>query len=198
MKWTQSDSGHEFKEISAGAYPAICYRIIDLGTQETSFQGKTKFAHKVLFMFETNELMQDGRPYVMPIRFTVSFHEKANLRHFLSGWRGRDFTEEELQGFDPRNLLDKSCLLTIIEKAGKTYIQSASRLPKGLEAPKRQNELLFLSLDEFDQAVFDKLSPKLQETIKKSPEYRQAISGGDKIPESNTGSFEDFEDDFPF
>jgi hypothetical protein len=111
----------------------------------------------------------------------VSLHEKATLRQFLAGWRGRDFNEEELKGFDPRVLIGKGCLLSLIQNGEYVNIGSASKLPKGMEAPTPTNPTIFFSLSEFDQAEFDKISDKIKEKILQSPEA-QALGIGSKTP----------------
>jgi hypothetical protein len=165
-----------FENPPAGAHPAVCTKMIDLGTQETTWQGTTKFAHKVKIVFELAEKMKDGRPFLTMRDFTVSLHENASLRAFLASWRGRDFTDEELAGFDPKVLIGKGCLLSLIEKGEYINIDSCMRLPKGMEAPAPVGDTVFFSLSEFDQAEFDKLSDKIREKIMKSPEY-QSLKG---------------------
>ena len=175
MKFANTGGG-TFENPPAGAYPAVCTKMIDLGTQEVSWQGAIKYAHKVKIVFELDEKMTDGRPFITMRDFTVSLHEKAALRIFLKNWRGRDFTDEELRGFDPKVLIGKGCLLSLVENGEYVNIDSVMKLPKGMEAPVPVNPTVFFSLAEFDQAEFDKLSPKIQEKIMKSPEY-QSLKG---------------------
>lgn len=174
-------TGGSFENPQPGAYPAVCTKMIDLGTQETTWQGATKLAHKVKIVFELSEKMTDGRPFITMRDFTVSLHENAQLRKFLASWRGRDFTPEELAGFDPKVLIGKGVLLSLIERGEYVNIDSAMKLPKGMEAPVPQGETVFFSLADFDQAEFDKLSDKIREKIMKSPEY-QSMNGAPKSP----------------
>ena len=62
-------------------------------------------------------------PLTVSRTFTVSLHEKANLRKFLSAWRGRDFTTEEAKAFDVSKLLGAYCMVNVTESEtnGKTY-----------------------------------------------------------------------------
>lgn len=169
-------SGGDFKQVEPGSYSAVLTKMIDLGTQEIVWQGASKFAHKVKMVWELSELMPDGRPFITSRDFTVSLHEKSALRGFLNGWRGRDFTEEELKGFDPKVLIGKGCLLSMVQNGDFVNVQSASKLPKGMEAPVPAGGTVFFSLSEFDQEAFDKLSDKIKEKIMKSPEY-QSLKG---------------------
>lgn len=173
--------GGDFSPPPAGVFTAICYRFIDLGTQQTQYQGQTKHQRKIMLSWEItdpDEHMEDGRPYSISSRYTWSMSDKATLRKTLESWRGKPFDEADFGegGFDTRNLIGAPCMLSIVHKdvEGKTYanISSVTRLPKQLPPGSLTNETVYFSLDEFDNAVFSKLSESLQTTIKASPEYQ--------------------------
>ncbi len=187
MKLTaNSGGGGNFENPEPGTYPAVCVRIIDMGTQESEWQGEKKSAHKLKIVWELSETMSDGRPFLAMRDFTVSLHEKSGLRKFLSGWRGRDFNEDELRGFDPAKLVNAGCLLALVQSdKGYINVASASKLPKGMEAPKPVGDCFLFSLSEFDQAKFNKLSPKIQDRIRLSPEF--ARIGTDAFAEIDDG-----------
>jgi hypothetical protein len=180
--------GGDFVLPPEGTHPALLYRLIDLGTQITTYKGEQKIAHQILLGWELKgdeTIMEDGRPMSMHKRYTWSMHEKASLRKALEAWRGAKFQEKDFGpgGFDTRNLIGKSCLLSIVheEKGDKTYanIVSVSKLPKGMTAGSLINDAvyLWLSPEGFDKAVFEKLSDSLKATIAKSPEYQDLIGG---------------------
>lgn len=203
-----SDGG-EFVPPPAGTFPAICYRIIDLGTQETTFQGERKEQHKVLLSWELKSdetIMDDGQPMSIHQRYTWSMHEKATLRRHLEAWRGAKFKDSDFGpgGFDVKNVLGKSCMLTIMhnESNGKTYanVASVSKLPKGMTAGELHNKtmLIWLTRDEFDRDAFDELSDGLKMTIKKSPEYNNlSRSGGGAETRAAKGGA-GLDDEIPF
>jgi hypothetical protein len=78
-------------------------------------------------------------PFLVRRRYTCSLHEKATLRRDLESWRGRAFTDKELEAFDLESLLSVGCLINVIHESrnGSTYANVASvmRLPKGMTAP---------------------------------------------------------------
>lgn len=187
MKFAAGGANYENPE--PGSYAAVCIRMIDMGTQPQEWQGTTKFNHKVKIVWELSEKMADGRPFISMRDFTVSLHEKAALRKFLAGWRGRDFTPEELAGFDPKVLIGKGCLLSLIQNGEFINIDSASKLPKGMEAPVPQNPTIFFSLSDFSQEEFDKLSDKIKEKIKQSPEYQSLHNTRQDSTEEDDVSF---------
>jgi hypothetical protein len=174
------ETGGDFELQPEGTHTATCYRVIDLGTQEATYEGKTKKQHKVLIAWElTEEPMSDGRPFTIQKRYTLSSSEKATLRQDLEAWRGKKFTKEELGKFNISRLLKVSCMLGVkhSQSDGKTYadVSSILGMPKGIKGPPLVNEPFHFDLSNFDQSIFDKLSDKLKETIKKSPEYQELM-----------------------
>jgi len=200
----------EFKIAPAGSYLARLYRIIDIGTQTTEWMGKKKMQRKIICMFELhgedndgNPLtMDDGKPLVVSKRYTLSLDEKATLLKDLQAWRGKDFTQEELDGFSLEVLLGKFCMVAIThsEYQDKTYanISSISQVPavlKKLGEPQGINEAMMFSMDPWDKEKFEKLSEGLQNLIKKSAEYRNTF---DTPSESSSVPHESELDDIPF
>lgn len=204
MKWSES-GGKEFEAAPVGNHVARCVGLIDLGTQEGEYQGKTTHARKVVIRWELpNELMSEGeyagRPFIVSKFYTASLSEKANLRKELGSWRGRDFTADELTGFDAKNILDKPCMVNVIHNdKGKAKVAGVSPVPKGMNVPGRVNDILYFSLEEseFDPDTFDKLSEFYQEQIRKSPEWAD-IHGGAVKGASKASHFDDLKDDIPF
>ncbi len=128
-------SGKAFKPVPAGVHDAVCSHVIDLGFEYSEqFQKESR---KVMIIWEVNEPSDNGLPMTINKRYTLSLNEKAALRKDLRGWRGTDFTEEQLKGFDVEVLRGKQCQLHIIhnEKDGKTYANIAAVLPKGKNSP---------------------------------------------------------------
>jgi hypothetical protein len=130
-----ASSSANFKPCPSGVHDAVCAFVEDLGMEFNDQYQKEE--HKVLIMWEVNEPMDDGRPYMISKKYTISLHEKAQLRKDLEGWRGTKFTEEQLKGFDVEVLKGKQCQLHIIhnEKNGKTYANIQAVLPKGKNSP---------------------------------------------------------------
>lgn len=205
MKWTDTGSG-DFEQPPIGTHVARCVKMIDIGTQRGEYQGKATMKRQVIIGFELpNELMTEGdyagKPFVVSRFYTASLSEKANLRKDLANWRGRDFTQEELLGFDSKNILDKACMLSLTQNdKGKTRITGVMALPKGTQVPARVNNVVYLSLEpgEFDQAVFDALSEGYKKLIKVSPEYSELTQPKVSGTAAKNPAFADMEDDIPF
>ena len=144
--------------INEGTYQAVCYRLYDLGSQFSEKWGKT--AHQVLIIWEIQEarieIEKDGvkvdLPRVVSKKYTLSLNEKAVLRRDLQSWRGRNFTQDELNSFDITKLLGVNCMMQIIHnsKDGKTYANIASIMPlyKGMKKLEPENVATFFSMQD--------------------------------------------------
>lgn len=195
MKW--SDSGGSFEQPEPGTYAAVCYKILDIGTQESEYQGQKTVKRQVIIGWELNESMSDGRPFVVSKFYTQSLNDKATLRHDLAGWRGRDFTPDELAGFDAKNILGKPCMLSLtLSDKGRIKVASVAKLPKGMTAPIQVNPSIFLSLEPaaYNAAVFDAQTDKLKAIIMASPEW-QSLAKRSAAP---AGDFDNMPDDLPW
>jgi hypothetical protein len=185
MKWQAPVGGGDFQRPDPGTYLARCVRLIDLGTQTDEYQGQVSAKRKVLIGWELpTELIPNGdfagQPYLMTKFYRQSLHEKSNLRHDLTNWRGRDFTETELAGFDPRKILGVPCLVTVTaSENGRVNVTGVTAPPRGTTVPEQINESLYFSLEdgEFDRTIFDGLSEGIQKMIRESPEFKERTNG---------------------
>ncbi len=207
--YIQESTGGDFKPTPEGQHVMVCSRVIDLGTQESNFNGETKHQRKVLIVWELpNERTEDGKPLMHSEKFTWSFHEKANLRKTLEAWRGRRFKEEDFagppNGFHIKNVIGVPCYGQIIHETGgngKTYanLSSVMAFPgKRDEWPKVEGERLFLDLDDFDRATFDKLSDYWKGVIQNSPEGAYAMNPTQQREEQRDSRHSDMDDEIPF
>ena len=184
---TQSTS--DFKPTPPGQYMARCYRVIDLGTQETVWKGNTKHQRKVLISWEIhgeddngNPLVtEDGKPMMSSKRFTASIVEKAALRQFLESWRGKAFTGDELNRFDLKNMLGAWGMINITseEREGKTYsnVDTIMPIPAALRKslPNPVNPAAMFDMSRYTPSMdelFESFGKGLKETIMKSPEWQ--------------------------
>src|SRR5208282_4885166 len=179
MKW-QGSTG-DFQQPPTGTHLARCIGVIDLGTQKSEYQGQANIRRQVILRWELpTELMDDGRPFICSKFYTQSLNEKSKLYGDLVNWRGKEFSAEELKGFDARNVLDKTCMVSITEnEAGKARVTGIMKGPKHMECPPRVNDLVFFSLEngEYSKEGFEALPEGFQKIIKLSPEWAELTSG---------------------
>lgn len=209
------NGGGEFTPVPQGMHLARCYRVIDLGTQESTYLGTVKHLPKVMLQFEVHGENDAGKPIVtaknepMSIskNFTLSLAEMATLRKDLQTWRGREFTAEELRGFELKNVLGAWAMVSVIKAMGNngkeyTNIAAIMSVPPAIKRagiPEGHNDLKLFSIDEPDMALFDSFSSGLKEKIQKSPEWQ--ARDGTSAPASakaSASNFDNMDDDIPF
>ena len=188
MGLSVSDTGGSFELPPAGVHVVRCFRLVDLGTQTSNWQGKETRQAKVQLSWELlgDERMSDGKPFSITRRLTASLGEKATLRALLKSWRGRDFTADELRRFDLKTVVGVYGLGNIVHETreGNTYANLASLmpLPKGMPKPDAVNAPLIFDLENPDNNAWELLSQKMQETILESPEGYAWMNGAPKAP----------------
>ena len=210
----KDSGGGSFTPVAPGMHLARCYRIVDMGTQKTDFQGQVKHLQKVMLQFEVHGEDEDGKPLVtakgepMSIskNFTLSLAEKATLRLDLQAWRGRPFTADELRGFELKNVLGVWAMITAAKALGKngkefTNIVSINPVPvtiKRAGLPEGFNKLSSFDIDKPDMELFETFGNGLREKITSSPEWRARHQAPVSMPSSSGTGFDDMNDDIPF
>ena len=191
----------DFENPPAGSYVGRCVKLIDLGTQDDTWQGEAIKARKLAIFWELGgALMKDGRPFIVIKRFRFSMHKNANLRKTVQSWAGKQISDEQAAGMDLSKLLGTNALLTLTETAtGKIVVDSVIRRPEAMPAYPQVNPSQFVALDpaEFNAQAYAELTDYWKGVIAASPEYA-AITH--KLPPS-TGANQkpaNADDDIPF
>ena len=216
----RGNDGGTFTPVPPGMHLARCYRVVDLGTQTSEYLGQVKSLPKIMIQFEVHSEDDNGKPLVTPKgepmsiskNFTLSLKEMATLRKDLVSWRGREFTSQELDGFELKNILGAWAYLSIAKATGMngkeyTNIMSINPVPPALKKnglPNGHNQTAIFSLDEPDMEMFETFSDNLKAKIKSSPEWKrwdyesgEMQSGADREARKGSG-FDDMSDDIPF
>lgn len=213
MSLIAKGEGSSFIPVPTGMHLARCYRIVDLGTQESTYMGNVKQLHKMMMQFEVHgedaqgnlTVTSKGEPMTVSKNYTVTLSDKSNLRKDLQTWRGKDFTAEELRGFEVKNVLGQWAMISVVETEnnGQTYTNIANINPvpatiKKNGLPEGKNPLKVFQIDEPDMELFDTFSENLQNKIRKSPEWERLHGSVQDQGNGATGSFDDMSDDMPF
>ena len=200
MKVSDTGGGGNFKILDAGSHAAVCTQIIGIGPQETPWGAKEKLKIRFEVPAERVEWEVDGEKHEGPMTiwatYTASLSEKANLRQDLESWRGRPFSPDELKGFELDALLGKPVMLSVIHRAveGKTYanITSLSKIPKGMEIPKAEGDLISFNPRNHTPEAYAALPEWLRDRVDAG---LAAIKAGESAP-APVADFQD--DDIPF
>ena len=218
-----ADSGKDREPIPASMYQAVCSQVWDMGTQTAPFTDKKTgmpvMAHKVRLVWELPSAerieytTEDGEDVSlvrhMGREFTLSLHPKSHLRPFLEGWRGKEFTGQELFGFNIGKLIGANCTLQVIHKISEKYGKYAAigaivPLMDGMQKIIPENPTVMY---EIEQPIPDDCPDWLREKIMASEEKKEStdladtvIAGVDvdSIPEYNGAPFQAEDADIPF
>lgn len=173
-------TGGDFEPAPAGPTAARCCDVRDLGMIESVFSGKPKTQHKLLVSWVIGQEREDGKPFIVSKRYTASLHEKAALRADLESWRGKAFTESELDAFDVETVIGAPCFLNVVhnKKDGRVFanVQSIMPLPKGMQAPSVPTDYVrWVDRAEHQQAAANHAEPP-------PPDDHDAPGADDEIP----------------
>jgi hypothetical protein len=181
--------------IPAGTHLAVLYSIVDLGTQENTFDPTNgpKRMVRLTWEFPKKRADFDGQsnPLVLSKELSFSMFEKATLRKIVEAMIGESLSDKAAYDFDFNKILGAGCLISvkhIKSKDGtKTYnsYSGCTPLMEGMTTPKPENKTTIYSVDEGESAVFASLPEWLQKKIQDSPEWSgegAKEEEGDEIP----------------
>lgn len=212
MSLTLKQEDVEFELAPQGVHVARCYQVVELGIiqqQNGPYAGKKQ--HRLRWAFELpNARMESGEPYSVSEQLTASLSSKARLYERLVSWRGKAFTQEELEGFNLKKVVGVPCMINVIHKKSndgtKTYanIASITPLPQGTQCPDPVNDALFWEYGMDQNLLPDWLQKMLGENPNEPQEpprsFQEAAAPPPGVPEGYQGvSPNDFdEDSIPF
>lgn len=189
----EPEGNSKFPPIEPGTYPAVCCGVLDVGEHYSELYDKT--SRKVLIMWELpTEIVHtdDGdKPRTISETYSASLGDKASLRKMLESWRGKQFTSDELKGFNVANLLGVGCNINIINiegKEGKTFakVQAVTRPLKGSAPITGSLDLVLFDMDARDALkAIENLPEWIQKRIKDSVTYANmtALNGSVEVDE---------------
>lgn len=214
MGITATNEGVRKEIIPAGNYVARCYSMIHIGTVDEEYMGETKTMNKARITWELpTELRvfkeENGeQPMVISKEYTLSLHEKSNLRGDLESWRGKGFSEDEAKRFDITKLIGVPCMINIIHKKSKSgneyaTISAISPMPKGFVCPKQINDSFIFDYEEhFSEEIIKTFPDFIKDKIMSSVEYRKRNGTFIDLPETEHADFDGTDDrpdsDLPF
>ena len=185
------ETGHTFEPVPAGTHIARCCAVISLGTQpQDNPQFRDMF--KVMIQWEVpGELIEyngEKKPMIISKEYTLSLGEKSNLRRDLEGWRGKQFTADELKGFDVAKVCGAPCMLSVVHKTtsgGRVYgaITSVSALPKGTVCPPSVHSPQVYEIEDGKDDTFQNLPEWVQKKIEQCVEWTRPVTEAEPEPE---------------
>jgi hypothetical protein len=161
----------------SGMQFAVCYGVVELGTQPTNYGSKPQ----IQLQFELIEkTAANGKPLTLFRRYTMSADPRSTLRQDLESWVGRTLTDEELGRLDLAQFLGATVLLNIRHEArgDKTYANITAVLPppEGRERRARPlSPIVEFSLQQrpFDEDGYERLPDWLKMVLRTLPSTRR-------------------------
>ena len=210
MGLTISNSGGEYENMEPGRYKATCYKLIDAGTREESYQdGPLRKRHVVYIYWEVTDKqktdesweevrMADGRTFSASKKYTASLNENAALFKDLKSWRGKPFTDADLAGFELSKVLGVTAELEMIPQTvdnNKVRVEGVYKPEGGMKKVDTINDIQSFDIDVYAKEFADESSaeskamcdmvevmpPWMQEMIEESFEVKAAQAKGGEV-----------------
>lgn len=188
-----------FEPCPAGLHLARCYRLVDMGTQRSEYQGQVKFSRMVMISWEIHGsddegnplLMDNGKPFSIAQWYNLSWAETAKLRKHLQSWRGKPFSQEEMRRFDLKNILGAWCMINVVQTESdgkvKSKLDSIAPVPGAIKTrgfPAGVNDELCFQLSDPNWEIYESLGQNLKAKIAESPEFQ-------KLKKTSTSDYDD-------
>tara|TARA_R110000824_G_scaffold80012_8_gene201542 strand:- start:5617 stop:6345 length:729 start_codon:yes stop_codon:yes gene_type:complete len=171
MGLTISSSGGDYENLEAGRYKATCYKLIDAGTREESYQDGPLRKRQIVYIYwevthkqEVDDgeehweevRMADGRPFAASKKYTASLNENAALFKDLKSWRGRPFSDADLASFELPKVLGVTAELEMIkqnkdEVGGRVKVEGVYKPEGGMKKVTTFNDLQSFDIDVYAQ-----------------------------------------------
>jgi hypothetical protein len=133
LSTTVREPESKYKPAPEGLHQAVCVDVWDTWTEKRPEEYGGGIVDKTRIVWEIEEEdPETGKPFQCSQVYTASLHPKAKLRAHLESWRGRRFTDVEVQGFDLENLLGANAQVQVVHnlsKNGKTYANVQAVVP---------------------------------------------------------------------
>ena len=169
------ETGGDSTPVPQGTHLAICYRIVDAGSEYSEMYKK--HSQKLIISWElpNEKMVVDGveKPMGISGTYTASLSDKAGLRKVLESWRGRQFTAEELKMFDISKVLGSVCMLSVVHtEKGSAKVTAVMAAPKGTPKMVPYNPIVEYSQTDGLNDAFQTLPEWLQKRISACEEWK--------------------------
>ena len=169
-----------FTPAPSGHHVGIVIKVIDLGHQEQTWEGKVSYPHQCFIEWELPEHplpatdeYPDPKPMTVARFLTISTDKKSNMLPLLEGWKGRALQPMEKVGFDLFNILGHSCYVSVIhDEKGKAKVNSLSPPDEKSKSFEAKHPLMSFSFEDGGEIPED-LYGGVKDIIMRSREYNE-------------------------
>ena len=187
---------------------ARCYSLIDIGTIPNIYQGKLQgTVHKIFITWELPNLkgvFSDERgeePFVVSEELTLSTKDNSNMAKLIAQWRGKPFTPQEEEEFDPTVMVGKTALIQIMHRTKKKFegqnlkeitnentnlkLSSIMKRPRDMAIPDQINptmiwdwEAIESGEEVFDKEKWERIPNFIKDKMRDSEEFKKFAPAG--------------------
>jgi hypothetical protein len=130
--------GGDYECCPPGTHIATIVGLFHVGHQVEQSQEKGQVeVNRLILVLELSKRKKDGHPFVLPARYTMSMHKKANLFRDATTILGRRLQEGDR--FNPLELSGKPVMVSVTNTANgdKSYhnVAAISAFPEGFPTP---------------------------------------------------------------
>lgn len=165
-----------YDTLPTGLHIARCFGMLEIGSVQSTFNGKTSINPKAIAQFEILDWHDSyGNTPVVNHFYTVSGHPKAKLRQAMEMLNGKSFTDTELDVINASWMVGQYCMINIshVEANGfvNPKITAVLAVPPSTVLPDPVNVDQVFSVTTPDLSVFNELPIWVKRMIKSSPEW---------------------------
>jgi hypothetical protein len=126
-----------YAQAPEGLHVAVCVDVVNLGIVAGAYGARHKV--RIVWQLDVVDAEHNRRCDVARV-YTLSLHERAALRKDLESWRGKKFTDAELDGgFDLERLIGVNAQVNIthdLSDDGTCYANVSTVVPPTKGAPR--------------------------------------------------------------
>ena len=168
--------GGDFPKLEPGIYHGTCYSIIDLGESDQEYKGVVSKKKRIHLGFEITEavdpstnivMTEDGRPFGAFKTYTASTSELSTLRKHVESWRGKSYTDEEVNSFDITQMIGCTVKIEIgltkksdFGEGGNPKIVALREPRDGIKKVETHNDIVLFDIDDYCDEFTGNSSPK--------------------------------------
>lgn len=195
-----------FTPIPGGLTRGVLRELYNIGLQKNNFNPEdVKIEPRILFVWELPDVKDSaGVPRQINAEYKLSSYATAKYRKVLESWLSKDFSSEaEVQDFDPKDLLGKTCMLNLKQSPTKTggvwtKVDSVMALMPGMaEAPLQGKTIVYdITCDPLKD--IDSLPDRPRTRILESITYEDRCKDAGINPVTFTEETDTSEEELPF
>jgi hypothetical protein len=190
---------------------------VDLGTHTEDGNYGIQTNRKIRFSWELPDELhvfdQEKGPQPFAVHRILNFviSPRSNFQKMLESWRGRAFTEDELENFEIKKVVGAPCMVTIVHatKGAQTYanVDTVAPLPTKWKAIMAApvNQPIYYEIEMGQNAIFKGLPEWIRQQIANCNEWKDTTKpevgeapSTEEDPFQSTTEAGDGTDDIPF